>query len=171
MKTFVLCLTAGAATLGLLAGCASFSGSSLVPGQSTAKDVEALMGVPAERIRLADGDTNWYYPRQPTGRMMIAVRMSPDGVMRSREQLLTEQNLVRLVRGVTTREQAREIVGPPWRISKLERQERDVWEYYMYNVEQMDYFLFLQFSYDGVLREVMMLKDYAKEPGGDASFQ
>jgi hypothetical protein len=169
MRTFLLCLAAGAATLGLLAGCASFSGSSLVPGQSTAKDVEALMGAPADRIRLPDGDTNWYYPRQPTGRMMFVMRMSPDGVLRSREQVLTEENLVRLVRGVTTRAQAREIVGPPWRTAGFERQQREVWEYYMYNVEQVDYFLYLQFSYDGILREVIMLEDYKTSGPGDYS--
>lgn len=153
----------------LLAGCASFDGRGLVAGQSTAKDVEALMGVPAERIKLPDGDTAWYYPRQPTGRMMYAVRVSPEGVMRSREQLLTEQNIARLTREVTTREQARVIVGPPWQVSRLERQQRDVWEYAMWNVEQEEYFLYLQFSYDGILREVIMLKEYKPSGGGDFS--
>lgn len=152
----------------LLAGCASFDGRGLVAGQSTAKDVEALMGVPAERIKLPDGDTAWYYSRQPTGRMMYAVRVSPDGVMRSREQLLTEQNIARLYRDTTTREQARVIVGPPWRTSRLERQERDVWEYTMFNAGLEEYFLYLQFSYDGILREVMMLQEY-KPSGGDYS--
>jgi hypothetical protein len=153
----------------VLAGCASFDGRGLVAGQSTAKDVEALMGAPAERIKLPDGDTNWYYPRQPTGRMMYAVRMSPDGVMRSREQLLTEQNIARLYRDTTTREQARVIVGPPWQVARFERQGREVWEYYMFNAELYDYFLYLQFSDDGILREVMMLKDYAKEHGAPSS--
>ena len=152
----------------LLAGCASFDGRGLVAGQSTAKDVEALMGVPTERIKLPDGDTAWYYPRQPTGRMMYAVRISPDGVMRSREQLLTEQNIARLYRDTTTREQARVIVGPPWRTSRLERQERDVWEYTMFNAGLEEYFLYLQFSYDDVLREVMMLQEY-KPSGADYS--
>jgi hypothetical protein len=152
----------------VIAGCASFDGRGLVPGQSTAKDVEALMGAPAERIKLADGDTNWYYPRQPSGRMMFAVRMSPDGIMRSQEQLLTEQNIARLYRDTTTREQARVIVGPPWQVARFERQGREVWEYFMFNVELYEYFLYLQFSDDGILREVIMLKDYAKEPGGAA---
>lgn len=152
----------------LLSGCASFDGRGLVPGQSTARDVEALMGVPAERIKLPDGDSAWYYPRQPTGRMMYAVRISPDGVMRSKEQLLTEQNIARLYRDTTTREQARMIVGPPWQVSRLERQGRDVWEYYMWNVAGEEYFLYLQFSYDGILREVIMLQEY-KPSGGDYS--
>lgn len=156
-----------AALLVLLhAGCASFDGRGLVPGQSKAQEVEALMGVPTERIKLPDGDTAWYYARQPTGRMMYAVRVSPDGVMRSREQLLSEQNIARLVRDTTAREQARIIVGPPWRTSRLERQARDVWEYTMFNAGLEEYFLYLQFSYDGILREVMMLQEY-KPSGGD----
>jgi len=150
-----------------VSGCASFDGRGLVPGQSTAKEVESLMGVPADRIKLPTGDTNWYYPRQPDGRMMFVVRLSPDGVMRSKEQLLTERNIARLVRDVTTREQAREIVGPPWQTARFERLERDIWEYYFYNNEQMDYYLNLQFSYDGILREVVIVKDYTKEPGGN----
>jgi len=149
-----------------VSGCASFDGRGLVPGQSTAKEVEAVMGVPADRIKLADGDTNWYYPRQPTGRMMFVVRMSPEGVMLAKEQVLTERNIARLVRDATTREQAREILGPPWQTARFERLEREVWEYYIYNVEQLDYYLNLQFSYDGILREVIIVKDYTKEPGG-----
>lgn len=157
---------AAAMVVVVVSGCASFDGRGLVPGKSTANDVEALMGAPADRIKLADGDTKLYFPRQPDGRMMYVVRLSPDGVMRSNEQVLTEQNIARLVRGVTTREQAREMFGPPWQTARFERQERDVWEYYIFNVELQEYFLDLQFSYDGILREVMVLKDYAKEPGG-----
>lgn len=152
----------------LLHGCAAMDGRGLVPGQSTTKDVEALMGAPTERMKMLDGNTTWYYSRQPTGRMMYAVRFSSDGVMRSREQLLTEQNIARLSRDTTTREQARALVGPPWKVARFERQGREVWEYFIFNVEQYEYFLYLQFSNDGILREVMMLKDYAKEPGGDS---
>jgi len=149
-----------------LAGCASFDGRGLVPGQSRAQDVEARMGKPAQSVKLPDGGTVLYYPRQPTGREMYALRLSADGVLRSIEQLLTEQNIARLVRGSTTREQAREIVGPPWQVAQLERQQREVWEYYMYNVDLNDYFLYLQFSHDGVLREVILLQDY-KPSGAD----
>jgi hypothetical protein len=152
----------------LLAGCASFDGRDLVVGQSTAKDVEALMGVPTERMTLSGGYTTWYYARQPTGRMMYAVHFSSDGVMRSREQLLTEQNIARLYRDTTTREQARAIVGPPWQVARFERQGREVWEYTMFNAGLEEYFLYLQFSYDGILREVMMLQEY-KPSGGDFS--
>ncbi len=149
----------------LLAGCASYNGRGLVGGVSTAADVEALMGKPAEQLKAADGDTIWFYSRQPSGRQMYAARIGPDGRMRSIEQTLTEQNIRNLVPGVTTIAQAREILGPPWRISRFERQQRDLWEYTMINITQWDYYLDVQFSYDGIVREVMMLKDYTKEMG------
>ena len=86
--------------------------------------------------------------------------------MRSLQQTLTEQNIRNLVPGVTTMAQVREILGPPWRTSRFERQQRDVWEYTMVNTQQWDYYLDVQFSGDGIVREVMMLKDYTKEQGG-----
>jgi outer membrane protein assembly factor BamE (lipoprotein component of BamABCDE complex) len=155
-----------AASLGaVVAGCASMDGRDLVAGQSTAREVEARMGAPTERITVAGGDTTWYYSRQPTGLQMIAVRLTPAGVVRSVEQLLTEDNLRNLVPGSTTRAQARQIVGPPWRTSHFDRQQREVWEYRMYNAQQWEYFLNLQFSGDGIVREVLLLKDYSKEQG------
>ena len=53
----------------LLAGCASFDGRGLMPGQSTAADVESVMGAPAEKRQVANGETWYFYPRQPYGRM------------------------------------------------------------------------------------------------------
>ena len=149
----------------VLAGCASFDGRGLVPGKSTEQEVTALMGVPADSIKLPGGDTMLYFPRQPEGRMSYAARIAPDGVLRSIDQLLTEENISRLVRGSTTRAQAREILGPPWRTTRLERQQRDVWEYKMYNQVQDKFFLYVQLSYDGIVQEVLMIKDYVDEPG------
>ena len=159
-----------AAAAFVLAGCASFDGRGLVPGKSTEQDVVALMGAPADRIKLADGDTKLYFPRQPEGRMSYAARIAPDGMLRSVDQLLTEQNIANLVRGTTTREQAREILGPPWRTTRLERQQRDVWEYKMYNQVQDKFFLYVQLSYDGIVQEVLMINDDVDEPGGLGSF-
>ena len=148
-----------------LAGCAAFDGRGLVPGQATESDVVALMGAPAGRVQAANGDTILYFSRQPTGRMMYAARMAPNGVLRSIDQLLTEYNIANIVRDVSTRDQVREILGPSWRVSRLPRQQREVWEYTMFNITQWDYFLYVQFSDDGIVREVIMIKDYTKEQG------
>ena len=160
LKQFV----AGVVAL-LLAGCASYAGRGLVPGQSTARDVEALMGAPDDRRTDANGDTVLYYPRGPEGVHTYAARISPGGVLKSIEQLLTVENLKMLVPGVTTADQVREHFGPPRRFSRLERQQRDVWEYYMYGWEPEPHFLYVQLSDDGIVREVLLLKDYKNEPG------
>lgn len=150
--------------LGLVSGCASFNGYGLKPGSSTAAEVEALMGAPAEKIATADGDSVWYYPRQPTGLQTFAVRIGPDGVMRGIEQRLTEQNLKRLVPGVTTMKEARELLGPPWRSARNFLDDRDCWDYRMYNAVQAEFKLSVQFSDDGLVREVVFLEEY--KPSG-----
>lgn len=151
----------------LLGGCASYDGRGLVPGQSTANDVQALMGAPVERITVVNGDTVWYYPRGPEGMHTYAVHMSSSGVVQSIDQLLAVENLKKLVPGVTTTGQVREQFGPPGRISRLDPQQRDVWEYRMFGPSQEPYNLYVHLSNDGVVREVLFLKDYNREPGGE----
>ena len=162
MKPFRL-LTAAMILLG---GCASYDGKGLVPGQSTGADAEALMGKPTERVASGDGDTILFYSRQPLGRQMYAVRVAPDGRVRSVEQTLTEANMRNAVPGVTTRAQVREIFGPPYQTTYFPRQQREVWTYTMFDQSQLDFLLYVQMSDDGIVREVLMIKDYNKEPGG-----
>jgi outer membrane protein assembly factor BamE (lipoprotein component of BamABCDE complex) len=149
----------------LLSGCAGMDGRGLVPGQSTEKDVQALMGTPAERLKAADGDSIWFYPHQPFGRQMYAVRLTPAGAVRSVAQVLTEPNVAKLVPGVSTRSQARELFGPPFEQSRFPRQQREVWTYTAYNGSLQEFFLHVQFSDDGIVREVIFIQDYSKEMG------
>jgi hypothetical protein len=164
MKTLSLALA-----MVVLAGCAAYDGRNLKVGASTPADVEAAMGRPAEKLKAADGDTIYFYPHQPFGRTMVAVRIAPQGVVRSVEQVLTEANLRKMVPGVTTREQAREVFGPPYHVADNRRMEREIWEYTMWSQTQWEHYLYLQFSPDGILREAFMLKDYRKEMGDSFS--
>jgi hypothetical protein len=150
----------------LLAGCASYDGHGLIPGKSTAAEVAQLMGPPAERISAPGGDSVWFYPRGPAGRHTYAVRVAPDGVMRAIEQRLTVENLQKLVAGETTAGDVRALFGPPYRITRLDRQERDVWEYRMFNQVQIPYNLFVQYSADGIVREVLFLRDPSQDIPG-----
>jgi hypothetical protein len=154
-----------AAILGGLAGCASYDGRGLVPGKSVSADVQALMGKPAEQIKLASGETLWFYPRMPYGRQSYAVRIGSDDVVRAIDQRLTMQNMQKLLIGTTTAREVRELLGPPWRVSRLERQQRDVWEYTVYDARQFEFILYVQFSGDAVVREVLLLRDLYFEPG------
>ena len=142
----------------LVAACASYDGRGLVPGQSTAAQVEALMGRPAERITNAGGETVWFYPHAPAGRDSFAVRMRPDGALIAVEQRLTKENVARVVPGKTTTQEVRELLGPPWQVSRAPLTQREVWDYPMLVDNRLMNF-FVQFSDDGIVREAYLLHD------------
>lgn len=158
------------AAAALAAGCttASYDGRGLVAGKSDAKEVEALMGQPAERIGTAGGDSVWFYPRNPGGLHTFAVRLDAQGIVREVDQRLTLDNLAKLAPGTSTAAQVREVLGPPWQVSRMARQQRDVWSYRMDNGLFVEHDLYVQFSFDGIVREVLMLQDMKNNLGHGA---
>jgi hypothetical protein len=156
MKT--LLATAAFPLLLIAAGCASFDGSSLKPGQATSADVERVMGTPAE-TRKVGGETFLYYPRQPFGDATFAARIGRDGRLIGIEQRLTDANVAKIVPNVTTGQQVRDLLGPPWQTSHYALNDRTVWTWYMHEygdsslTEELD----VQMSPDGVVREVYKL--------------
>ncbi|OFZ92338.1 MAG: hypothetical protein A2Z64_08005 [Betaproteobacteria bacterium RIFCSPLOWO2_02_67_12] len=161
------CVIALACAAALAAGCASYDGRTLVPGRSTAAEVEATMGRPAEKMERA-GDSIWWYPRGPLGFHSYAVYIGPDGLLRRIEQRLTLENVQRLVPGSTTRKDVRELFGPPFVVSRLPRLQREVWEYQLLDVV-FRWKLWVQFSDDGVVREVLQMRHPDEDPPGDAT--
>lgn len=160
-------LRVAAAAAALLAGCASFDGRGLVAGRSSASEVEALMGAPAERIALANGDRALYYPRQPYGRATFVVTVGRDGVMKSIEQRLTPENLRKIVAGAWTKKEVRELLGPPFDSGRLAWRPREWWGY-RHHAQGEKRALWVQFSDDGVVRDVLDLPDpeFARPGGG-----
>jgi hypothetical protein len=155
----------------LVSGCASYSGSSLTAGKSTASEVEALMGKPAERVEKPGGGSVLYYPRGPYGRETYAVSIGADGKVQSVEQRLTDTNIGKLVLGTTTAREVRELFGPPAVTTRLPQLQRDVWEYPMDTVAN-PYVLYVQLSSDDIVREAFKIKDYAEEPpSGPGDFE
>lgn len=151
---------AAAAGLVLLAGCASIGG--LQTGTTTAAQVEAQMGPPEARHTLADGSAVWFYA-YPVGRRTWAVTLGADGVVRAIEQRLERAWFDRLRAGESTREQVRALLGPPQLVSRMDRQMRDVWEYTWTDVVELRV-LWVQFSYDGVVRELLEMHDFRTDP-------
>ena len=80
----------------LLTACASFDGRGLVPGQSTAADVEASMGRAAQKRPAAGGETVYYYPQLPWGYATDGARIGADGRLVAVEQRLTLENTSRM---------------------------------------------------------------------------
>ena len=129
------------------------------------------MGLPAMRVAKLDGGSVLYYPRGPMGRHTFAVTLGPDGMMRGIDQRLATENIDKLVVGATTKTEAREIFGPPDPdlVSQLPLSEREVWEYRWIDSGDKR-ILWLQFSADGLLREVINTHDFeADGPSGRRS--
>src|SRR5438105_9593017 len=144
----------------LVAGCASFDGRGLAPGQSTSGDVERVMGAPAER-RQVGGETWLYYPRQPFGRKTFVARVGADGRLVALEQRLTDENVAKIVPNTTRAEQVRELLGPPWAAGHYANLDRNVWTWHMrhFGDPGIPVQLNVQMSPDGVVREVYILDE------------
>jgi hypothetical protein len=146
----------------LLAGCASFNGRGLVPGKSTGAEATALMGEPAQRLALPDGGSALYFSRLPGGRAMYVVTVGSDGVMKSIEQRMEPAVFAKVVANTWTKKEVSELLGPPGNQGRFERLQRDWWEY-RYR-QTPDYrVVTVQFSYDGVVREMYDMRDWDEE--------
>ena len=141
-----------------LASCASYDGRGLIPGESTEAQVEALMGPSADRRAGPNGETHRYYSRLPFGREMYVARFDRDGKLKSIEQRLTEENFAKVRPGVSRAEDMRALFGPPYRIRKFPRMEREIWEYPWRGLTS-NRLLLVQYSYDGVVRELYSIED------------
>jgi hypothetical protein len=157
--------TLGAACVALLiGGCASYDGS----GLKTLAEVESTMGRPAMRVAASDGGSVLYYPRSPLGRHTYAVTVAPDGTVRGVEDRLTLATFGKLRIGSSTKKDVQELLGPayPSSISTLPLSSREVWEYPWLD-HQEKRVLWVQFSPDGVVREVFNSRDdFNESPGG-----
>jgi len=158
-------LAGSVAIVALLAGCASYDGRGLVPNQSRAEDVQSLMGAPTEKIA-SGSDTLWFYSRNPSGLHSYAVRVAPDGVVRSVEQRLTVENMQKLRPGITTAGETRQLLGPPWRVASNARLGGESWDYRMYDSTQQEHNLSVDFGANGVVRQVVFLRELVNEPCG-----
>jgi hypothetical protein len=144
----------------LLASCASVDGRGLVAGQSTQRDVESIMGKPAETQPAPGGETVYWYPQLPWGHASYAARIGPDGRLVALEQRLTEENISKIVRGQTHAKEVHDLLGPAWQPQRYERMERDIWTYPMRVAgHQLPKWFLVQMSPDGIVRETYLMDD------------
>jgi hypothetical protein len=138
-----------------LAGCAS--SPNLVPGQSTAADVEAKH--PAEK-RVVGGETVYYFPQHPWGYRSDAARVGADGRLIAVEQRLTEENIGKVVRGKTTGSEVRDLLGPPFEPMKRPTDGAQIWTYPMrIPADPTPKWFLVLFAPDGVVRDTQLIDD------------
>jgi hypothetical protein len=161
LKAFLAALFVVAA-----AGCASYDGRNLSPGASV-EEVDHVMGKPALVLKAPEGGEVRYYTRAPEGRHTFSARFGADGRLLGIEQRLTKENFAKVVPGKTTRDEVRELLGPPAAAYRT----RDGFEEWDYRVDvDMRWFDFLvDFSDDAVVRKAYLLHDPVYDtpgPGG-----
>ena len=156
------------AAAALVAGCASFDGRGLVPGRSNAEEVDRLMGPAADKRAAPGGETWFYYPRQPAGRKTFVARIAPDGKLVALEQRLTDENVARIVPNASNRSDVRSLLGPPYVVTAFPRLNREVWQYHMrhFGDPGIPVALYVQFSPEGVAREVYLINEAAGHEAG-----
>jgi len=138
-------------------GCAGYDGGRLVPGQSTAAEVEKSMGSPAEKRAGPAGETVLWYPRLPYGRVSYAARIGKDGKLIAIEQRLTKENLDKLKPGVSREDDVRDLLGPPQRIDWFAIKQVNAWTYQAQGIEPQ--IIVVELSKDGVVRAAYMYDD------------
>jgi hypothetical protein len=148
----------------LLAGCASYSGSGLKPGESRLEDVQALMGPPAMRWQDADGSVQLAYPRGPLGLHTYMVILGPNGRLQSIANVLEQESFARIRAGMS-KEQVLRVLGPPEPSLTVYFKARDelVWDWrYCQIFGYPAHFLVLFDGTSGAVRSTMAL---AESPG------
>jgi len=118
-------LSALAASLAAF-GCVSYGG--FTPGASTASEVRATSGRPTD-VRFSSGEEIWEYATGPEGYETYAVVFDGNGVVRSAQQVLTEDNIRRLVPGKTAREETRNLLGRPGDVYEMNGSETWEWRF------------------------------------------
>lgn len=146
----------------LLAGCASYSGTGLKPGEASLDQVQAVMGPPALRWDDPDGSIQLAYPRGPAGLHTYMVRLGPDGRLRSVENVLDEQTFKQVVAGLT-KEQVLRLLGPPHPARSVYFKARDelAWEWRFLEVYgDIARFIVLFDATAGTVRSSLILREF-----------
>jgi hypothetical protein len=133
---------------GFLAGCSSTG--SLVPGQSGQPDVRARLGAPTEIRKDRNGDELWEYAGGPEGHETHLVRLGADGKVKEVTQLITEERLMRVVPGSSSRQDVRGLLGRPSEQALTGAGEAWSWRYLLNNVAGH---LVVTFNPDGTVRD------------------
>jgi len=93
-----------------LAGCAS--PRSFAPGSSIV-DVRARAGTPTDIRFDRNGDELWEYAQGPEGFETWLVRIGVDGKVKDVSQILTDEQLMKIVPGTMTKADAKNLLGRP----------------------------------------------------------
>ncbi len=90
---------------------------------------------------------------------LLTLALTACAGLSERQAMPTDEQVARLRPGVSRAADVRELIGQPYRVDALPRLEREVWSYRIKRDGIWPEDLFVQFSRDGVVREVLRIDD------------
>lgn len=147
--------------VGVLGGCAN--PRLLVAGQSTEADVRARMGNPTDTRVDRNGERVWDYATAPEGLETYRVRFGPDGKVKDVTQLLTEEQLEKIVVGESTQADVRLLLGRPWEEATYMPGLTWTWRYS--RIGSIPGWLIVTFNPDGTVRDKIAVVEQADDDG------
>lgn len=151
----------------LLASLTACVGQPLKPGVDRAEAVLTHMGPPTLEWTNADGSRQLAYPRGPFGVHTFMVRIAPDGVLASIENVLTEEHFAQVKPGMSMEDVLHLLgpVDPSTGVSYFERRDELVWEWlYCPDWRRLSRFYVLFDGTTGKVRSTMSLMDLECDP-------
>lgn len=152
-----------ASCIGLLAGC--MNPRALVPGQSTEADVSARMGKPTDTSVDRNGDRLWEYATGPMGHETYLVRIGADGRVKDVTQLLTEEQLAKVVPGKTRKSEVRSLLGRPSEENLLP--VGLTWSWFFYRDGVQPGWLVVSFNPDDTVRDKIAIVETSGDSRDD----
>ena len=123
----------------VVSGCAALS--AVQPGMQRA-EVIARMGQPSQTLPQENG-TRLLYSRQPAGQQVFQVDFDASDRVVQIRQMLTIQELRRIVVGQWTREEVEREFGPPASIEHAANWPNDILTYRWYDGQDMFYWVYV----------------------------
>jgi hypothetical protein len=110
----------------LLAACAH---PGRVPPGTPAGEVQRILGAPAFEFGTPEGGRKLAYPMGPLGTETYMVHLDRDGRVARVEQVLNDTQFLGIQPGVTTGQEVRYLIGPPYRVTRFDNLRQDAWDY------------------------------------------
>ncbi|MFA9441296.1 outer membrane protein assembly factor BamE [Uliginosibacterium sp. sgz301328] len=145
------CLVLGACLM--LFACDWVAENKLKPNESTVEDVHRYMGQPTKQWPADDGGVILEYSRMPNGTHNYMLHISPDGVLLSMEQVLTEENFNRIHTGMSE-DEVRRILGAPISRVPFRLKQQVVWDWPYVGMGTQEMRFNVHFGPDGRVVEV-----------------
>ena len=120
-------------------------------------DVRTARGKPTDVRFAPSGEEIWEYATGPQGERTYVVQFDRNGRVGTTTQVLTEQNVDRIVPGKTSRGDVRSLLGRPGDINAAG--DGEVWEWRFKPEGFAAETLYVFFGRDGIVADVTRVKD------------